>query len=187
MQRKVTVPFSAETARSFKAGESVLLSGTIYTARDAAHKRLCTLLEEGKPLPFDIKNATIYYVGPTPAKEGAVIGSAGPTTSYRMDAYSPMLIAAGETGMIGKGKRGAEVVSAMQKHGAVYFAAIGGAGALLSHCIKSAEVIAYEDLGAEALRRLEIRDFPVTVVIDSEGNNLYEKGRNEFLSTVADK
>ena len=143
MRKKLNVPFTPEEARTLHAGESVLLSGVIYTARDAAHKRLCELLAEGKDLPFDIKNATIYYVGPTPAREGRAIGSAGPTTSYRMDAYSPALIAAGETGMIGKGKRSPEVIEAMKNYGAVYFGAIGGAGALLSHCIKKAEIVAY--------------------------------------------
>lgn len=186
MTKKLRVPFSPEEARELRAGESVLLSGVIYTARDAAHKRLCELLAQGKPLPIDIKNATIYYVGPTPAKEGRAIGSAGPTTAYRMDAYSPMLIAAGETGMIGKGKRGAEVIEAMKKSGAVYFGAIGGAGALLSHCIKKAEIVAYEDLEAEALRRLEVEDFPVTVVIDSLGNNLYEEGRKAYLESMGE-
>lgn len=186
MTKKLRVPFSPEEARELRAGESVLLSGVIYTARDAAHKRLCELLAQGKPLPIDIKNATIYYVGPTPAKEGRAIGSAGPTTAYRMDAYSPMLIAAGETGMIGKGKRGTEVIEAMKKSGAVYFGAIGGAGALLSHCIKKAEIVAYEDLGAEALRRLEVEDFPVTVVIDSLGNNLYEEGRKAYLESMGE-
>ena len=186
MTKKLRVPFSPEEARELRAGESVLLSGVIYTARDAAHKRLCELLAQGKPLPIEIKNATIYYVGPTPAKEGRAIGSAGPTTAYRMDAYSPMLMAAGETGMIGKGKRGAEVIEAMKKSGAVYFGAIGGAGALLSHCIKKAEIVAYEDLGAEALRRLEVEDFPVTVVIDSLGNNLYEEGRKAYLESMGE-
>lgn len=186
MTKKLRVPFSPEEARELRAGESVLLSGVIYTARDAAHKRLCELLAQGKPLPIEIKNATIYYVGPTPAKEGRAIGSAGPTTAYRMDAYSPMLIAAGETGMIGKGKRGAEVIEAMKKSSAVYFGAIGGAGALLSHCIKKAEIVAYEDLGAEALRRLEVEDFPVTVVIDSLGNNLYEEGRKAYLESMGE-
>lgn len=186
MTKKLRVPFSPEEARELRAGESVLLSGVIYTARDAAHKRLCELLAQGKPLPIDIKNATIYYVGPTPAKEGRAIGSAGPTTAYRMDAYSPMLIAAGETGMIGKGKRGAEVIEAMKKSGAVYFGAIGGAGALLSHCIKKAEIVDYKDLGAEALRRLEVEDFPVTVVIDSLGNNLYEEGRKAYLESMGE-
>lgn len=186
MPKKLRVPFTPDEARALRAGESVLLSGTVYTARDAAHKRLCELLSEGKELPLDIRNATIYYVGPTPAREGRAIGSAGPTTSYRMDAYSPALIAAGETGMIGKGKRGEEVIAAMKEHGAVYFGAIGGAGALLSHCIKKAEVIAYEDLGAEALRRLEVEDFPVTVVIDSLGNNLYEEGRKAYLESMGE-
>jgi fumarate hydratase subunit beta len=181
MERKINLPITREMAREIKSGESCLLSGVIYTARDAAHKRLVELLEKGEKLPFDIENATIYYVGPTPAKPNQVIGSAGPTTSYRMDAYSPALIAAGETGMIGKGKRGAEVVEAMKKHGAVYFAAIGGAGALLSSCIKSADVVCYEDLGAEAVRRLVVEDLPVVAVIDSEGNNLYENGRRAYL------
>lgn len=183
MERKINLPITREMARTIKSGESCLLSGVIYTARDAAHKRLVELLEKGEKLPFDIENATIYYVGPTPAKPNQVIGSAGPTTSYRMDAYSPALIAAGETGMIGKGKRGADVVEAMKKHGAVYFAAIGGAGALLSSCIKSAEVVCYEDLGAEAVRRLVVEDLPVVAVIDSEGNNLYENGRRAYLAS----
>lgn len=183
MERKINLPITREMAREIKSGESCLLSGVIYTARDAAHKRLVELLEKGEKLPFDIENATIYYVGPTPAKPNQVIGSAGPTTSYRMDAYSPALIAAGETGMIGKGKRGSAVVEAMKKHGAVYFAAIGGAGALLSSCIKSAEVVCYEDLGAEAVRRLVVEDLPVVAVIDSEGNNLYENGRRAYLES----
>lgn len=186
MRKKLNVPFTPEEARTLHAGESVLLSGVIYTARDAAHKRLCELLAEGKDLPFDIKNATIYYVGPTPAREGRAIGSAGPTTSYRMDAYSPALIAAGETGMIGKGKRSPEVIEAMKNYGAVYFGAIGGAGALLSHCIKKAEIVAYEDLGAEALRRLEVENLPVAVVIDCNGNNLYEQGRKAYLESVSE-
>ena len=181
---RLTAPFDQETARKLKSGDSVLLSGVIYTARDAAHKRLCELVAAGKELPLEIKGATIYYVGPTPAKEGQPIGSAGPTTSYRMDAYSPTLIAQGETGMIGKGKRGPEVIAAMKEHGAVYFGAIGGCGALLSKCVKKAEVIAYEDLGAEAIRRLEVEDLPVTVIIDSEGNNLYEAGRKAYLETL---
>lgn len=182
-ERRIELPITREMARTIKSGEQILLSGVIYTARDAAHKRLCELVEKGEPLPFDIKDATIYYVGPTPARPGQVIGSAGPTTSYRMDAYSPTLIREGETGMIGKGKRSSEVIEAMKQYGAVYFAAIGGAGALLSSCIKSAEVIAYEDLGAEALRRLVVEDLPVVAVIDSDGNNLYEKGREAFLKT----
>lgn len=182
MAISVKTPLSHEDARKLKAGDSVLLSGVIYTARDAAHKRLCELVAQGKELPMDIKDAVIYFVGPTPAKPGQAIGSAGPTTSYRMDAYSPTLIAQGQTGMIGKGKRGPEVIAAMKEHGAVYFGAIGGCGALLSKCIKKAEVIAYEDLGAEAVRRLEVEDFPVIVIIDSEGNNLYETGRADYLA-----
>jgi len=184
MAISVKTPLSHEDARKLKAGDSVLLTGTIYTARDAAHKRLCELVAQGKELPMDIQDAVIYFVGPTPAKPGQAIGSAGPTTSYRMDAYSPTLIAQGQTGMIGKGKRGPEVIAAMKEHGAVYFGAIGGCGALLSKCIKKAEIVAYEDLGAEAIRRLEVEDFPVIVIIDSEGNNLYETGRAGYLETV---
>ena len=156
----------------------------IYTARDAAHKRLCELAAQGKELPLDVKDSVIYFVGPTPAKPGEVIGSAGPTTAYRMDAYSPTLIRLGLTGMIGKGKRSPEVIDAMKECGAVYFGAIGGCGALLSRCIKKAEIIAYEDLGAEAIRRLEVEDFPAIVIIDSEGNNLYEMGRKAYLEQV---
>lgn len=179
---KLHAPFSREAARQLKAGDSCLISGVIYTARDAAHKRLCQLVAEGKPLPFDVKDSIIYFVGPTPAKPGQAIGSAGPTTSYRMDAYSPILIEQGLTGMIGKGKRGPEVIAAMKAHGAVYFGAIGGCGALLSKCIKKAEIVAYEDLGAEAIRRLEVEDFPAIVIIDSQGNNLYESGRAAYLA-----
>ncbi len=173
-------PLSREDARALRCGESCLITGTIYTARDA-DKRLCELAAKGEPLPFDIEGAIIYFVGPTPAKPGQVIGSAGPTTSYRMDAYSPALIALGQTGMIGKGKRGEAVVDAMRRYGAVYLGAIGGLGALLGKCVKKAEVIAYPDLGAEAVRRLEVENFPVVVVIDSEGNNLYELGRRAYL------
>ena len=182
MAISISLPLTRQAARELRAGDSCLLSGVIYTARDAAHKRLCELLEKGEELPLDVKDSVIYFVGPTPAKPGQAIGSAGPTTSYRMDAYSPALIAEGLTGMIGKGKRGPEVVEAMKAHGAVYFAAIGGCGALLSRCIKKAEVIAYEDLGAEAIRRLEVENFPAVVVIDSEGNNLYESGRAAYLT-----
>lgn len=184
MAIKITTPLTPETARTLKSGDSVLISGVIYTGRDAAHKRLCQLLEEGKPLPIDVKNQIIYFVGPSPAKPGMAIGSAGPTTSYRMDAYSPALIEQGLTGMIGKGKRGPEVIEAMKKHGCVYFGAIGGAGALLSKCIKKAEVVAYEDLQSEAIRRLEVEDLPATVIIDAEGNNLYSWGREEYLETL---
>ena len=179
---KITAPMSREVARSLKAGDSCLISGVIYTARDAAHKRLCELVAEGKELPFPVKDSIIYFVGPTPAKPGQAIGSAGPTTSYRMDAYSPTMIGCGQTGMIGKGKRGPEVVAAMKEQGAVYFGAIGGCGALLSKCIKKAEVVAYEDLGAEAIRRLEVENFPAIVIIDSQGNNLYETGRANYLA-----
>ena len=179
---KITAPLSREAARNLRAGDSCLISGVIYTARDAAHKRLCQLVEEGKELPMELRDSVIYFVGPTPAKPGQAIGSAGPTTSYRMDAYSPTLIEKGLTGMIGKGKRGPEVVAAMKEYGAVYFGAIGGCGALLSKCIKKAEIVAYEDLGAEAIRRLEVVDFPAVVVIDSLGNNLYESGRRDYLS-----
>ena len=184
MTKKIQTPLTREAARGLRAGDSCLISGVIYTARDAAHKRLCELVAQGKELPLEIRDAIIYFVGPTPAKPGQAIGSAGPTTSYRMDAYSPTLISIGQTGMIGKGKRSAEVVNAMKEHGAVYFGAIGGCGALLSKCIKKAEIVAYEDLGAEAIRRLEVEDFPVVVIIDSEGNNLYETGRKEYLDSL---
>ena len=182
MTIRINTPFTREDAKKLKAGDSCLISGVIYTARDAAHKRLCDLVKDEKELPLDVKDAIIYFVGPTPEKPGQVIGSAGPTTSYRMDAYSPTLIAMGQTGMIGKGKRGPEVIDAMKKHGAVYFGAIGGCGALLGKCIKKAEVVAYDDLGAEAIRRLEVEDFPVIVIIDADGNNLYETGRKNYLS-----
>ena len=183
MPISIKAPMTKEYARKLKAGDSCLISGVIYTARDAAHKRLCELAEQGKELPLDIRDAMIYFVGPTPEKPGQVIGSAGPTTSYRMDAYSPTLIRMGQTGMIGKGKRNEDVIAAMKEHGAVYFGAIGGCGALLSKCIKKSEVIAYEDLGAEAIRRLEVEDFPVVVIIDCDGNNLYETGREAYLNT----
>lgn len=182
MSVNIKTPLTRENVKMLRAGDSCLISGTIYTARDAAHKRLCELVSEGKELPIDIKDSIIYFVGPTPSKPGQPIGSAGPTTSYRMDAYSPTLIELGQTGMIGKGKRGAEVVEAMKKHGAVYFGAIGGCGALLSQCIKKSEIVAYDDLGAEAIRRLEVENFPVVVVIDSMGNNLYETGRTNYLN-----
>ena len=181
MAKYITAPLTKEQARSLRAGESVYLSGSVYTARDAAHKRLCELVEQGKPLPFPIEGAVIYYVGPSPARPGQAIGSAGPTTSYRMDAYAPTLLRLGELGMIGKGKRSPAVVEAMRETGAVSFGAIGGAGALLSQCVKSAQLICYEDLGAEAVRRLEVENLPLTVVIDSQGNNLYETGRAAYL------
>jgi fumarate hydratase subunit beta len=172
---------SRETAKALRAGDRCLLTGVLYTARDAAHKRLCEALARGEKLPFDVENAVIYFVGPTPAKPGQVLGSAGPTTSYRMDAYSPTLIALGQTGMIGKGKRGEEVRQAMMDHGCVYFGAIGGCGALLSKSIKKAEVVAYPDLGPEAVRRLEVEDFPVIVVMDAHGNDLYKDGPAAYL------
>ncbi|MBQ9952494.1 MAG: Fe-S-containing hydro-lyase [Clostridia bacterium] len=184
MKKIITTPLTREKIRELKSGESVYITGTIYTARDAAHKRLCELVAQGKELPMEIQDAIIYFVGPTPAKPGQAIGSAGPTTSYRMDAYSPTLISIGQTGMIGKGKRSPEVIAAMKEHGAVYFGAIGGCGALLSKCIKKAEIVAYEDLGAEAIRKLEVEEFPVVVIIDSEGNNLYETGRKAYLESM---
>ena len=185
MEKHITAPMDREIARSLRAGDSCLLSGVIYTARDAAHKRLTEQMERGEKLPFPLQDAVLYFVGPTPAKPGAVIGSAGPTTSYRMDAYSPALIEKGLTGMIGKGKRGEAVVDAMKQHGAVYFGAIGGCGALLAKCIKKCDCVAYEDLGPEAVYRLEVEDFPVTVVIDSLGGNLYESGRRAWLKEEA--
>ena len=180
----IKAPLDKNSLRDLKAGDHCLITGTLYTARDAAHKRLCQLLESGQKLPIDIKDAVIYYVGPTPEKPGQAIGSAGPTTSYRMDAYSPSLISLGQTGMIGKGRRSDEVINAMKEHGAVYFGAIGGCGALLSSCIKKSEIVAYEDLGAEAIRKLEVVDFPLVVIIDSYGNNLYESGRNAYLESL---
>jgi len=182
MEKRITLPLTEELARTLKAGDSVLLTGTIYTSRDAGHKRMCESLAKGEPLPIDPMNATIYYVGPTPAKPGKVIGSAGPTTSGRMDAYAPTMLSVGARGMIGKGARLPEVVEAMKQYGGVYFGAIGGAGALLAKRIKKCELIAYEDLGAEALRKLYVEDMPLVVIIDSEGNNLYESGRQKYLA-----
>ena len=181
MARKINLPLTEELAKTLKAGDEVLLTGTIYTSRDAGHKRMCEALEKGEEIPFDPKDATIYYVGPTPAKPGQVIGSAGSTTSGRMDAYAPKMMSVGARGMIGKGARLPEVIDAMKKYNGVYFGAIGGAGALLAKCIKKAELIAYEDLGAEALRKLYVEDMPLVVIIDSEGNNLYEQGRQTYL------
>ncbi len=183
MEKKITLPLTEELARTLHAGDTVLLTGFIYTSRDAGHKRMCETLAKGEPLPFDPTDATIYYVGPTPAKPGQVIGSAGPTTSGRMDAYAPTMMAAGARGMIGKGARLPEVIDAMKQYSGIYFGAIGGAGALLAKCIKSCEMIAYEDLGAEALRKLYVEDMPLVVIIDSEGNNLYELGRAEYLAS----
>lgn len=174
---KLQTPLSDEDVSKLKAGDIVYLSGTLYTARDAAHKRLVDLILSGEPLPFDLKGAVIYYVGPTPPKPGEVIGSAGPTTSYRMDSYAPILIEHGLKGMIGKGKRNQDVKEACKKHKAVYFGAVGGAGALLAKRIKDAKVIAYPELGPEAVREIVVEDFPVVVVNDIYGNDLYEEGR----------
>lgn len=174
MSIKINTPITRQMAENLKAGDIVEISGIIYTARDAAHKRMLEQYEKSGKLPFDIKNQTIYFAGPSPAKPGEPIGSVGPTTSYRMDSYSPKTIELGLTAMIGKGSRGKEVVEAMKKYKAVYIGAIGGAGALLSSHIKKCDVIAYPDLGAEAIHRLEVYDFPGIVIIDSYGNNLYE-------------
>jgi len=180
MVRNVSLPLTDETLKDLKAGDNILLTGVMYVGRDAAHKRLVEALDQGKPLPFDIKGQTIYFMGPSPAKPGKPIGSAGPTTSSRMDAYSPRLIAEGLKGMIGKGMRSQAVKDAMKKYKAVYLAAIGGAGALIAKSIKKSEVIAYEELGAEAIRRLEIEDFPVTVVNDIYGGDLYQEGKAKY-------
>jgi len=177
---KLTTPFKSSDLKELKAGDTVLISGIIYTARDAAHARLVKLLEEGKELPFNPEGQVIYYVGPTPPKPGAVIGSAGPTTSYRMDPYAPQMMDAGIKGMIGKGARSKEVKESILKNNAVYFAAVGGAAALIAQSIKSAEVIAYDDLGAEAIRRMEVKDFPAIVINDLAGNDLYEMGQKEY-------
>ena len=180
------VPLDAERIMNLRAGDRVLLNGTIYTARDAAHKRLVAILEQGEALPFNLDGQVIYYVGPTPPKPGMPIGAAGPTTSYRMDPYAPTLIAHGLRGMIGKGARGALVKTAMQRHKAVYMAAIGGAGALMAQAVRSAEVVAYPELGAEAIRRLVVEDLPLVVVNDVHGGDLYEDGvkayRRPFVS-----
>ena len=180
MDRYIKVPLSDEDAKSLKAGDYVYLSGTIYTARDAAHKRMYEALNQGQELPSSMKDNVIYYMGPSPAREGRPIGSAGPTTASRMDKYAPSLLDLGLKGMIGKGKRTKEVKDAIVRNRAVYFAAVGGAGALLSKSIISSQVIAYDDLGTEAIRKLEVKDFPVIVVIDSEGNNLYETAIREY-------
>ena len=174
MEKHITAPITKETAKSLHAGDYVYVTGTIYTARDAAHKRMQETLQRGEALPLEMKENVIYYMGPSPAREGRPIGSAGPTTASRMDKYAPELLDLGLGAMIGKGKRSQEVKDAIVRNGSVYFAAVGGAGALLSKCILSSEVIAYDDLGTEAIRKLQVKDFPVIVVIDSEGNNLYE-------------
>lgn len=184
---RLRAPLTRAACAPLRAGDTVLLSGTIYTARDAAHKRLCALLDEGKPLPFLLEGAVLYYAGPTPARPGEVIGSAGPTTSYRMDAYAPRLLALGQLGMIGKGARSEAVARAMQRSGAVYFAAIGGAGALMASCVTAAEVVCWEDLGSEAVRRLTVRDMPLTVVMDACGGNLYQSGPEAYRSAAQEK
>ena len=180
MDKNIHVPISREDAEGLRAGDYVYLTGTIYTARDAAHKRMKETLDAGKELPLYLDRNVIYYMGPSPAREGRPIGSAGPTTASRMDKYAPELLDLGLGAMIGKGKRSPAVADAIVRNGAVYFAAIGGAGALLSKCILSSEVIAYGDLGPEAVRKLEVKDFPVVVVIDSQGNNLYETAARAY-------
>ncbi len=178
--KRIVAPLGEEIVRELKAGETVLLSGTLITGRDAAHKRMTDLIKAGEPLPFEISGQVIYYVGPTPAPPGRPIGAAGPTTSYRMDAYAPLLMEHGLRGMIGKGQRSDDVKKAMIKWGAVYFAAVGGAGALISGCIKEAEVIAWEELGPEAVRRLVVEDLPLIVATDTHGNDLYATGRMKY-------
>ena len=180
MEKHITAPITKETAKSLHAGDYVYVTGTIYTARDAAHKRMDEALDRGEELPIDIKNQAIYYMGPSPAREGRPIGSAGPTTASRMDKYAPRLLDLGQTAMIGKGKRSQAVIDAVVRNGCVYLAALGGAGTLLSKSIKSSEVVAYEDLGTEAIRKLQVENLPVIVVIDSEGNNLYETAIREY-------
>jgi fumarate hydratase subunit beta len=183
MAKKINLPLSDEVIKGLKAGDNVLLTGAMYVGRDAAHKRLVESLDRGEPLPFDIRGQTIYYMGPTPAKPGQVIGSAGPTTSGRMDVYSPRLMAVGLKGMIGKGMRSAAVKAAIKQYGVVYMAAIGGTGALISKTIKKAEVVAYEELGAEAVLRIEVEDFPATVINDIYGGDLYEEGQAKYRKT----
>lgn len=180
MDRHIQVPLLEQDIEELKAGDYVYLTGTIYTARDAAHKRMYDSMKKGESLPIDLKGNVLYYLGPSPAREGQIIGSAGPTTSSRMDKYTPDMLDAGLKGMVGKGKRSPEVIEAMKRNHAVYFAAVGGAGALLSKCIKEAEVVAYDDLGTEAIRKLYIENLPVIVVIDKDGNNLYETASKKW-------
>ena len=182
MDKYITTPITEDVTVDLKSGDYVYITGTIYVARDAAHKRMIEALDRGEELPINIKDATIYYMGPSPAREGRPIGSAGPTTASRMDKYAPTLLDLGEKAMIGKGKRTKEVIDAIIRNKAVYFAAVGGAGALLSKCIEKSEIVCYEDLGAEAIRKLEVKDFPAIVVIDREGNNLYETAIKEFCT-----
>ena len=180
MDKYIKTPITEEITKDMHAGDYVYISGTIYVARDAAHKRMMEVLDRGEELPINIKDSTIYYMGPSPAREGQVIGSAGPTTASRMDKYAPRLLDLGSKAMIGKGKRSSQVIDAIIRNKAVYFAAIGGAGALISKCIKKSVIVCYEDLGAESIRKLEVENFPVIVVIDSEGNNLYETAILEY-------
>lgn len=187
MQYKLTTPVTREDLAPLRAGDTVLLSGVVYTARDAAHKRLMERLDAGEPLPFPLEGSALYYVGPTPEKPGQVIGSAGPTTSGRMDAYSPRLLDLGQSIMIGKGKRNKAVKDAVVRNGAVYLAALGGAGALMAGSVKELEVICWEDLGCEAVRRLEVKDFPLTVILDSQGGDLYESGPAAYLASLETK
>lgn len=182
MDKHITTPITSEVTKDLKSGDYVYITGTIYVARDAAHKRMIEALERGEELPIDIKDAAIYYMGPSPAREGRPIGSAGPTTASRMDKYAKTLLDLGEKAMIGKGKRSREVIDAIIRNEAVYFAAVGGAGALLSKCITASEVVCYDDLGAEAIRKIEVENFPVIVVIDKDGNNLYETAIKEFCT-----
>lgn len=184
MEYRINVPASESELKKLRAGDSVLLSGTVYTARDAAHKRICECLDRGERPPFDLNGSAVYYVGPTPEHEGCCIGSAGPTTSGRMDAYSPRLLDEGLKIMIGKVNRSAEVVQSMIKNGAVYLAAIGGAGALMAASVEESALVCWEDLGCEAVRRLRVKDMPLTVAIDSEGNDLYKLGRAQYLKEV---
>ena len=184
MQYKITTPCSQEDLAHLRAGDTLLLSGIVYTARDAAHKRICEALDAGETLPFDLSGSAIYYVGPTPERPGQIIGSAGPTTSGRMDAYSPRLLDLGNKIMIGKGKRNAAVKEAVVRNGAIYVAALGGAGALMCQCVQSLEIIAWPDLGCEAVRRLEVKDMPLTVILDSHGGDLYESGPEAYLHSI---
>ena len=187
MQYRLTTPVTREELAPLKAVDTVLLSGVVYTARDAAHKRLMELLDAGEPLPFPLEGSAIYYVGPTPERPGQVIGSAGPTTSGRMDAYSPRLLDLGQSIMIGKGARNQAVKDAVVRNGAVYLAALGGAGALMAASVRSLEVICWEDLGCEAVRRLEVKDFPLTVILDAHGGDLYQAGPKAYLAARAGK
>lgn len=184
MEYRLTTPVTAEMLAPLRAGDTVLLSGTVYTSRDAAHKRLCQLLQEGGKAPYELEGSAVYYVGPTPERPGEVIGAAGPTTSGRMDAYSPMLLDLGQKIMIGKGARSSQVTDAIVRNGAVYLGAVGGAGAVMAASVRSARIVCWEDLGCEAVRELQVKDFPLTVIIDPQGGNLYESGPRAYLSSL---